>query len=389
MVQKSLLHQWHLTNKRVFVRFDGNVPLDKDASVTSHFRLEAFLPTLKLLTQQKATITLATHLGRPKGVDPHLSTTSLRPWFEQHGFIVSTVTSPEEITEENKGVTLLENLRFDPREKKGDQCYAHLLKDHHEYYLNDGWGVMHRAETSITLLPQLFAPDHRTFGLLVEKELEQLSKLTHSPKRPYVILLGGGKTETKIPLLRALINQGAVSTIVLLPGIVFTFLKALGRPVGLSLVDETLIPVCLQLMKLASDKGIEVVFPEDFLVGEEGWSGTLNEYDREKIPPTGVGISIGSRSLNQLANLVNGAATIVYNGAMGKADLPTTSKPFITLLKLIAQSKGTTLLVGGDTIALAEQEQLVPFYTFCSTGGGSTIAYLAGEELPGLKPLLN
>lgn len=387
MTYKSLLHKWNLNHKRVFVRFDGNVPLDKNGSIRSTFRLLSLLPTLHLLEGQNTSITLATHLGRPTGVDPRLSTSALRPWFESQGLTLNSISSPKELTKKTKGVTLLENLRFDPREKNGDKEYAKLLRDHHDYYINDGWGVMHRSDTSITLLPSLFESTHKTFGLLVEYELKKLNQLIHEPEKPYIVLLGGGKVETKIPLLKALIARGEVTSIVLLPGIMFTFLKALGKPVGLSLVDEALVPTCKELVELAKQKGIELIFPDDILVGNGGWNGALSECSREQIPPTGFGISIGSQSLRQLEQLTSKAATIVYNGAMGRIDLPNTLKPFIALLEILSRSEGSTFIVGGDTTAIAEKEDLLIFYTFCSTGGGSTLAYLAGETLAGLKAL--
>lgn len=329
----SFLNSCDISNKNVFLRIDGNVPLN-DGVIRDDFRLRAVVPTIEYLIAAGATsITIGTHLGRPHGKDKNLSAAPLARWFAAKKF---------------SSVYLLENLRFDPREKNLDLGFARELAAGHDLYVNDAWGALHRAETSITLLPTLFAPENRAYGLLVERELAALSPLRNGPKKPYVVFLGGNKLPDKLDKLFMLVEKQLVTAIVLLPGIVFTFLAAQGIDTGTSLVFTELIEPCKKFLALAAENGIEIVL------------------DRARIE-----------------EIISGAETIFYNGAVGNGD----GSEMEQILAAIVKTTAYTVIGGGDSVAAAEKFGLTQKFSWCSTGGGSTLAFISGAELPGLECL--
>ncbi|KKT23617.1 MAG: Phosphoglycerate kinase [candidate division TM6 bacterium GW2011_GWF2_43_87] len=364
----STIATWLLEGKKVFVRIDGNVPLC-EGRIENDFRLRALLPTLEFLSSKKAQITVATHLGRPSP-DKKISTVPIAQWFSQAGY---------------PNITVLENLRNDPREKKGDESFAQELAQGYDFYVNDAWGVMHRADCSITKLPLQFPIECRSIGLLVERELQALHYLRHKPQRPYIAFLGGGKSE-KIETCLRLIEQELVSTLVLLPGISFTFLKAQGYPIGKSLIDESSIEMCRTIFDKARQKKIDLVLPSDYLIGRLNNGETYGSVcDAHRIPDDAIGLAIGPKTLTQLKALVEQAATIFYNGAMGLPSFPASQQPLYELLEIIAQSSAYSVVGGGDSVAAVERISLEQNISFCSTGGGSTLAYICQIPLIGLS----
>lgn len=356
----------HLTTcttakKRVFLRIDGNVPI-RNGVILDDFRLRAVIPTLRYLSEQQAHITIGTHLGRPHGYEKDLSTAPLAGWFVQRGF---------------DALTVLENLRFDPREVAGDLTFARELAAEQDVYITDAWGALHRNDTSITLLPTLFKPENRALGFLVEREIRALNPLCTTPKIPYLIFLGGGKP--KFEVIKELIEQQRVTTLVLLPGLVFTFLAARGIPIGASLVFPEHLETCKIIEQLAQQHAIKLIIPDDFIVEDRGMITT----SRDILSPTARGITIGPRTMQNLKEHINNAQTIFYNGAMGYGKEG--ERVFEELLSAIAASSAETVIGGGDSIAAVEQFGLVEKYTWCSTGGGSTLAFISGKELPGLR----
>lgn len=359
----------NLSHKKILVRIDGNVPI-KDAIITNDFRLRAVIPTLQFLQKCGGKITIITHMGRPKDRETQLSTKPLQQWFDH----------------QHIQVTVLENLRFDPREKLGDPAYAQKLAHGFDYFVQDAWGALHRHDTSITLLPQCFAPEKRTVGLLVEKELAALAQLKNNPKKPYLLFLGGGKGETKLKILEKLICTKKPSTIFVLPALCFTFFKAMGKQIGKSLIDNDFLPHALQILKNAQTNNIELLFPLDVTYLEEKSQGNLQCCDIDHFPDTGIGMGIGQKSLTLYAEKIAAAKTIFFNGAMGIDSRPESQLSTIQLLKLIARAAQAYRVVGGgDSIAAAEDAALFNQFNFCSTGGGSTLAYIAGDTLPGLE----
>lgn len=354
----------NVTHKRVFLRIDGNVPIN-NGTILNDFRLRAVLPTIDYLLDADATITIGTHLGRPTGTDPQLSVEPIRHWFAEKNLAQ---------------IKILENLRFDPREKKCDISFARQLASGQDVYINDAWGALHRDETSITVLPTLFAREHRAFGLLVEQELAALTPLRTAPKKPYVVFLGGGKQ--KFEALYQLAKQGHATTIVLLPGIVFTFLAAQGVPVGNSLVFPEYFDTCRAFMELARKNGITVLIPQDFFAGRDNQLILTGP----AISDSAQGVTIGPKTSALLEKISSEAQTIFYNGAMGFGEYEKESEDILEkLLTSIALSHAHTVIGGGDSVAAAEKFGLAQKYTWCSTGGGSTLAFISGAELPGLQ----
>ncbi len=380
----SLLHTAHLSNKKVFLRADLNVPLS-DGHILDDYRLKCLQPTLDLLIKDQAKIILATHIGRPTGYTKELSTRHLLTWFTHHGYRVTFAASLQDAEHLSHDmapgtILLLENLRFCAEERAGSphdqQIYAEHLRSLAEYYVNDAWAVLHEKDVSVTLLPQLFT--HKTIGLLVEQEIAHLSKLL-TPRRPYVMFLGGGKL-SKISFIKHALT--IADTVVVLPGLAFTFLKAQGIVIGDSLVDETLLSEAEDILAYAKDNAYNLIMPQDFLVGSVDLKGPLSV--SSTLRSGQMGISVGPRSLEQYIALINNSQTVFYNGAMGFFERPETLEPLKKLLQAIAQANTYSVVGGGESVAAVHLFALSGI-SFCSSGGGATLRYLTYGTLPDLR----
>lgn len=387
---KSTFTSWTLTDKTVFLRADLNVPLI-DGQIASDFRLQALVPTLDRLIAQGSKIILATHLGRPQGHDQALSTRILMPWFKQHGYTLQFAPTLEQAqalrdqVQRDGSIILLENLRFWPEERTSNFEFALALKQLADYYVNDAFGAAHRTDTSVTLLAELYSPKHKSIGLLMQKELEVLTYLKEKPKQPFLLVLGGGKVKDKLPLLQALLPK--VAMIALCPAVVFTFLKALGVPVGTSLVDDTLIDTARQILEQARDNNVSVFFPADYLVFNRA------QRDNELITPEQFtdlmsGISIGPKTVTLFKQALAQANTIFLNGACCITEQQASCIFFNELLQAIAQASAYSVVGGGDTVNAVYKQKLEHKIDFCSTGGGATLTYLSGHPLPALISML-
>jgi phosphoglycerate kinase len=387
----SHLATFSLHGQRVFVRADLNVPLHHDTIINDH-RLKGLLPTLSCLRDRGALLIVATHLGRPNHEDQHLSTRHLIPWFKCHGYEVIFEANLERayqisITLQPNQLLLLENLRFFPGEKTDDMLFAQQLKKLADYYVNDAFGVLHRHDTSITVLPDLFAPDKRTIGLLVEHELTMLHKLLENPARPFVMALGGGKVADKIPMLKHLLST--VDMLLLCPAIVFTFLKAKNQPIGKSLVDLQGVELCTEIMHQATRQGVKIITPIDYQIAYETFDGPLSYADANQLPDNAVGISIGPKTAALFTKYISKARTVFYNGTMGTLNRPDTLQGMHALLQaMAANTHALSVVAGGDSVAVAYKYNLNRAISLLSTGGGSTLAYLSGAPLPGLQAFI-
>ncbi len=383
------LSHLNLNNKRVLLRADLNVPLANNR-IADGFRLRTLQPTLDYLHNQNAITFIATHLGRPKGkYDPNLSTKILLPWFEEHNYSVTFEPDLKGAATRHYqpgAIILLENLRFFPGEQNHDSVFAHELAACAEYYVNDAFGALHRNDSSLTLVADCFAPEKKTIGFLIEKELHELKKLKTSPEQPFVCIIGGGKIDTKIELIKNLV--ATVQTILLCPAVVFTFLKALNKPVGKSLVDEQLVSIAHEIISHASQNNVKLCFPLDYQAADTTRDGALSIVDADAFPKDGVGVSIGPKTLAAWAPIIKNAKTIFVNAAMGFADRPETLEGLHALLKIIAKSKAYKVIGGGDSVAAVERFGLSKDINFLSTGGGATLAYLSGQPLPGLDHMM-
>lgn len=374
-----------LKDKRVFLRADLNVPL-RNGSIESDHRLQALLPTLDALIERGARICIATHVGEPTHPSAELSTQHLVPWFAHRGYTIAFAENPEAAyqlsTEQKDSIIMLENLRFFPGEQTHDNTFAQQLARIGDYYINDAFATMHRNDTSITLVPNLFAPHNRSIGLLVEKELQELSKLIDRPHQPFVVIIGGGKAHTKIPLIRAL--MGTASAIILCPAIVFTFLKALKKPVGKSLVDDESIDICMDIIKKSQETTTALLFPTDYIVAHGALDGEQSIVCANEFPEDGVGISFGPETMASVHDIIHDATTVFYNGLMGDMKYPQTLAMTKQIFESMGSSDAFTVIGGGDSVALAQTLSCADTINYLSTGGGAALAFLAGEKLPGL-----
>ena len=359
---------WDLANKNVFLRIDGNVPIN-DGKIINDFKLRALIPTLNFLKHAHAHVTIATHIGNPNNPASLHSTDIIQQWLNVHGYGKSHI---------------LENLRLDPGELNHDQQFAQHLAKKMDFYINDAWGTLHRNDTSLTVLPQLFSPEKRSLGLLVEREINALAPLKNNPDQPYLLLLGGNKLRTKLPLLKDFIVQNKITTIALLPAIAYTFLKALNKNVGQSLIDLSLLNDAQEIIQLAYTNNIELILPVDFLYKDSQTSKELKLCSLDNFPDHGIGVTIGPKSKKFLQQTIEYAKTILYNGLMGYSDIPNSLEPVHELFTAIANSKGYSIIGGGESITEVERLNLTNKINFCSTGGGSTLCYISGKKLPGL-----
>lgn len=380
---KSLLPDWKVANKTVLLRIDGNVPLQK-GTITNDFRLKKLQSTFNLLRAQKACVTIATHIGRPSSAQPELSTQHLLTWFTNNGYETVFARTLEEAQRLRKKYApeifvLLENLRFFPGEKLPDPTFAQALAQLGDYYVNDAFAMLHRNDTSVALVPKLYKPDKKSFGLLVEHELRELEQIAHSPKKPFVVIVGGKKIEDKINLLLAMFKRADI--VCILPALANTFLHTQGATVGRSLIDITAHDKIAALLEQNIDK---VYLPDDYLIEHPGPPEKLMHTTPYKIPHDSAIMSFGTQTLKKLELFINKARTIFFNGAPGFLEQPKTRKETNELLHLIARSTAHTVIGGGDTIAAAAECKLLNSFSFVSTGGGATLALLAGEPLPGI-----
>lgn len=344
---------------RVIFRVDANIT--PPITQAHEFRLKSFLPTLQILLKKECTVTLITHCDRPKSVDLTQSVGYVSQWLEQQEIkttLVDTIEQAKELSETSPGlVIVVENIRFWPEEQQGDEKFALKLAELGDYYVSDAFGALHNNDVSIAILPTLFDTDQKTIGLLIEKELRELNILRSNPAHPYYAFLGGGKPTTKLQLLAALSKQ--VNTIFTMP-----LLDTLPAHEGLHNPEDYLVQT--------RDENLHTMSAQEVF--------SRNDIQR---------ISIGPKTVEHYIMAISSAKTVFCNGLPGFVDRPETLIPAIKLLQAMANSQAYTLLAGGDTVALAHQVDVADKMSFCSTGGGATLAYLAGQILPGLEAFNN
>jgi phosphoglycerate kinase len=380
----SKLSSWNMKNKRIFLRADLNVPLS-NGKITSDFRLKSILPTLDFIVEHQGSIVLATHIGRPKNKEPELSTQLLIPWFTEHGYTIRFVEDFTKIAHEAiipQEIILIENLRFFPEEKDGNPLFAKQLATIAYYYVNDAFGVIHENDCSVTLLPYEFPENRRSIGFLIEKELRALDVLKNNPERPFIAILGGGKVEDKIPLMYSLLNK--VDALIICPALCFSFLKALAKPVGQSLVNNAMLATCKKILLSVENSDVKCIFPVDYQIAYNSIDGPLAVVPAAEFPDNAIGISIGPKSVAQCETEINHAKTIFLNCAMGFAERPETRESTKDIIDAMAQSSATTVIAGGDSVDSALSTKDYSLISHLSAGGGAALAYLSNTLLPGL-----
>jgi len=378
-----------LNGKRVFIRVDFNVPLDKVDGVmkiTSDKRIKASLPTIQYALDHGAGVILASHLGRPKG-KPNAEM-SLQPATQRLEELLGRPVkmAPDCIGPEVEAmlpapgeVLLLENLRFHPEEEKNDPAFAKSLAALCDIYVNDAFGSAHRAHAStegmIQFVPQAAA------GLLMEQELKYLGMATRNPTRPCVAILGGAKVSDKIEVIE---NLGKIVDRLLIGGaMAYTFLKAHGHSTGRSLVEDDKVELAKQLL---SDLGDKLMLPVDHVVVSEIAAGAAHE-TVETIPADKIAVDIGQQTIDAYAKVIAGAKTIIWNGPMGIFEKPPFDKGTVALAKAVADSGAISVVGGGDSEKAIKAAGVTAKISHVSTGGGASLEFLAGMELPGVAAL--
>ena len=392
-LNKKTIEDIEVSGKRVLVRCDFNVPL-KDGVITNDKRIVAALPTIQYLVSHNAKVILCSHLGRPKG--EYKEEFSLAPVAARLSELLGQdvkLAKDENVVGENAKalvssmtdgqVILLENVRFRKEETKNEENFSKELASLADVYVNDAFGTAHRAHCSTTGVAS-FLP--AVCGYLIQKEISVMGQALNNPKRPLVAILGGAKVSDKIGVINNLLEK--VDTLIVGGGMAYTFFKAQGYGVGSSLCEEDKIDLAKDMLKKAEEKGVKFLLPVDNKLGDKFAEDCQTQYaDSDKIPEGWMGMDIGPKSIELFCNAVKDAGTVIWNGPMGVFEMPNFAKGTNTIAQALADLDATTIIGGGDSVAAVNQAGLGDKMSHISTGGGASMEFLEGKELPGIAAL--
>ena len=390
---KKTVRDIDVKGKKVIVRCDFNVPL-KEGVITDDTRITAALPTIKYMLEEGAAVILMSHLGRPEGeanMKYTLAPVAAR-LSELLGMEVEFAQSPVVVDEEVKAkaaslesgkVMLLENVRFRKEETKNGAEFAKELASLAEVFVNDAFGTAHRAHSSTAGVADYLPA---VSGFLIEKEIQFLGGAVENPKRPFVAIMGGAKVGDKISVIENLLKK--VDTLIIGGGMAYTFYKSMGLEIGTSILDADSIDLAAQLLKQAEERGVKMIIPVDVVCAKEFKNETETLVcKREEMPADMMGMDIGPETVALYKEEIAKAATVVWNGPMGVFEMENFAKGTLEVAKALAESDAITVIGGGDSAAAVEQFGLGEAMTHISTGGGASLEFLEGKELPGVAVL--
>ena len=395
MLNKKSVEDIQVTGKRVLVRCDFNVPLDENRHITDETRIDGALPTIKYLIDNGAKVILCSHMGKPKGEPkPELSLAPVaKSLSEKLGKEVIFAADANVVGENAKkavaemkdgDVVLLENTRYRAEETKNVDEFSKELASLADVFVNDAFGTAHRAHCSNVGVTKYL--DTAVAGYLIQKEIEFLGNAVNNPERPFVAILGGSKVSSKISVINNLLEK--VDTLIIGGGMAYTFMKALGEEVGDSLLEADYLDYAKEMMEKAEKKGVKLLIPVDTVVAKE----FSNDAEHKTVGRGGIeagwqGLDIGEKTIALYKDAIKDAKTVVWNGPMGVFEMPNFAKGTNAIAQALSEINATTIIGGGDSVAAVNQAGLGDKMTHISTGGGASLEFLEGKELPGIAAL--
>lgn len=392
-LNKKTIEDIDVAGKKVLARCDFNVPL-KDGEITNDKRIVAALPTIKYLMEHGAKVILCSHLGRPKGeYKPEFSLAPVAKRLSEYlGVEVKLAQDPEVVGENAKKmaselkdgeVMLLENVRYRAEETKNEENFSKELASLADIFVNDAFGTAHRAHCSTTGVAS-FLP--AVCGYLIQKEIKFMGGALADPKRPLVAILGGAKVSDKIGVIENLIDK--CDTIIIGGGMAYTFMKYLGHNIGTSLLEADWVEKAGEMMKKAEDKGVKFLIPVDNKVGKEYDENTESKIvSSDEIPDGWMGLDIGPKTQEVFSDAIKGAGTVIWNGPMGVSEWENFAAGTISVAKAVADSGAISIIGGGDSVAAVTKLGFADKMSHISTGGGASLEFLEGKDLPGICAL--
>ena len=389
------INEISFNGKKVFIRVDFNVPFNDEGEITDNSRIVAALPTIEFVISSGGACILASHLGRPDGINPELSLRKIIPELkkllgEDVIFLEDSIgdQTKEICSNLKKGqIALLENLRFYKEETKADERFAKQLSALADIYINDAYGTTHREHASTATIAQFFS--EKAPGMLLEKEIKSLKKLMDKPKKPVTAIIGGAKVSSKISVIANIL--GFVDNLIIGGGMAYTFIKNNGGRIGDSIFEADRLNDCTEILSKAKNENVNVFLPEDILCSNEfsnsGLQKVTNIYE---VPEGWQGLDIGPKTMDKFEQVILGSSTILWNGPMGVFEIPSFEKGTHSVAKTVAkatQNGAYSLIGGGDSVAAIKKFGLQNQVSFISTGGGAMLESLEGKLLPGINAL--
>ena len=385
-----------VAGKKVLLRCDFNVPMAKsnDGTILDDKRIREALPTIRYLLEQNAAVIACSHMGKPKGKWKEELTLApvakrLSELLGQDVPLTADVIGPDATAQaaalQPGQIMLLENLRFEPGEEKNDPAFAKALADMADVYVSDAFGTVHRAHASTAGVANYLPA---VSGFLIQKELEIIGGALANPKRPLVAVLGGSKVSSKIGVINNLLELA--DTVIIGGGMAYTFAKAQGGEIGTSLLEEDWMDYANEMIKKAADKGVKLLLPVDNVCAAEYSADAKPQvYPAGKIPADKMGMDIGPETRKLYAKAIEGAGTVIWNGPMGVFEFPAFAEGTRAVAQALADSDAITIIGGGDSAAAVQQMGFADKMTHISTGGGASLEFMEGKELPGVAALMD